>query len=464
MEQQRRRGRPPKPLDPDASQGARLGAEIRAWRQTRGLTQTGLGILIGYSPQHISQIELAQVPVSKPFVMACDRVLETGGTLLELFPAATYERAMQRHDRSVARHEGAGEMPADETQAPSCASDLTRYAGQPYPSDLEEDVDVNRRSVIGAGVGAVVGLNATTAPASARVIDPEFVDQWMELLNIVSRHGARRGPRDLLGLVRQQIGMIAECRQVAGGLLNNQLLRVESRWADFAASLSNQIGNRRHRDAWTDHALALAREAEYYDMVAYLLMRRSQWAAEELDARRTIDLAEAGLGVPGTRAHTRAFCAMKAALGYALAGDAASCERSLADTAHLLADMTKGEPATPWEDLSSFAVSAPYVRAGAARCWLSLRPQKAIAMFEDALPRWPSDHTCDRGLNQARLALACAAGNEPDRATVEGMKALGIARKTRSDLIARELKRLDQRLAGFDVAGVGEFREAFGPV
>jgi hypothetical protein len=139
-----------------------------------------------------------------------------------------------------------------------------------------------------------------------------------------------------------------------------------------------------------------------------------------------------------------------------------SCERSLADTAHLLANMPASESTestTPWEDLCKDAISAPHVRAAAARCWLSLRPQKAIAMLEDVLPRWPRHETCDRGLHQARLALACAAAKEPDRATVEGMKALGIARKTRSDLIVRELKRLDQRLAGFDVAGVGEFRE-----
>jgi transcriptional regulator with XRE-family HTH domain len=252
MEEQRRRGRPPNPLDPDASQAARLGAEIRKGRQAEGLTQQALGDLIGYSPQHISQVERAQVPVSKPFVMACDRVLKAEGGLLELFPLVTYERAMQRHDRNVARHEGAGEMPAGQTRTPVPALDLERYAGLQFPSEVEEDVDVSRRSLLGAGVGAVVGLNATAVPASGRVIDSGLVEHWMSLLDILSRHEAMYGPRQVLGPVRQQIVMIAEYRQVARGSLRIDLLRVESHWAARAASLSNQLGDLRQRDGWTE--------------------------------------------------------------------------------------------------------------------------------------------------------------------------------------------------------------------
>jgi hypothetical protein len=40
------------------------------------------------------------------------------------------------------------------------------------------------------------------------------------------------------------------------------------------------------------------------------------------------------------------------------------------------------------------------------------------------------------------------------------MKPLGIARTTKSDVTVRELKRLDRRLARFDVPEVGKFRGA----
>ncbi len=81
------RGRPPKPVDPDASTAARLGAEIRARRQVKGLTLQALAAQIGFSSQHLSQAELAKATVSRSFVSACDRALEAEGSLLGLFPA-----------------------------------------------------------------------------------------------------------------------------------------------------------------------------------------------------------------------------------------------------------------------------------------------------------------------------------------------------------------------------------------
>ncbi|MCA1680049.1 MAG: helix-turn-helix transcriptional regulator, partial [Actinobacteria bacterium] len=96
-------GRPLKPLDPNASSAARLGAEIRSRRLERGLTLEALAELIDFTPQHVSEVELANASVSRPFVAACDRALDAGGSLLELLPAVVYERALERHDRSVAR-------------------------------------------------------------------------------------------------------------------------------------------------------------------------------------------------------------------------------------------------------------------------------------------------------------------------------------------------------------------------
>jgi len=457
---QSHRGRPPHSPNPDASHAARLGAEIRARRQAKGLTLKTFAGLIGFSSQHLSQVELAKAPVSGPFVAACDRALEAQGSLLELLPAVNWERAMQRHDRSAARYLAAGEPPAD-TEALARALDLARYAESQYANEAGEDVDpLSRRSLFGAGVGAAVGLNATTAPAATREIDPRLVEHWLKLLSLLDRHAAMLGSHEVLATVRREIERIAEHRQVARGELRTQLLRVESRWAQLAAWLSNDTGDARRRDAWTNHALSLAREAGYDDMVAYLLMRQSQWAAEKFDARRAITFADAALSVPRASQSTRALCASKAALGHALAGDADSCERSLAETARLLSHRSTSEPATSYEDLSGPLVTAPYVRAAGARCWLALQPQKAVTMLEDALRRWPRDRTRDRGLHQSRLALACAATNEPDRAAAEGIKALNVARTTMSDVTVRELKRLDRQLTGHDVPAVGEFREA----
>jgi hypothetical protein len=99
-----------------------------------------------------------------------------------------------------------------------------------------------------------------------------------------------------------------------------------------------------------------------------------------------------------------------------------------------------------------------------ARCWLWLQPRKAVTMFEEVLRRWPRERQRSRGMHQARLALACAAADDPERAAAEGDAALDIARTTKSNGILRELKRLDRRLATCDTPSAADFREAFATV
>jgi tetratricopeptide (TPR) repeat protein len=258
---------------------------------------------------------------------------------------------------------------------------------------------------------------------------------------VLGRHEAMFGPHDVLDTVRHQLDIIAKHRQIARGQLHTQLLRIESRWAGLAAWLSEDTGQPRNRDAWINRALRLAREADHPDMVAYTRTLQSRFAAQQRDAKRAITFAEAGLRIPGTNHQTRALCARQAALGHALGGDATACERRLADAYNLL---NSDSPAPPW---ASADVTHRHIRAGEARCWLWLQPSKAIPLYEDALRQWPRDRARDGGLHQARLALACAAAGEHDRATTAGRKALAIARTTKSNVARRELKQLGQTLS-----------------
>jgi len=344
---------------------------------------------------------------------------------------------------------------------------FTRALGMPVAlrwtahHEAEEDVDpLSRRSLLGAGAGAAFGLSATTAPAAAREINPELVSHWTRLRSVLARHDAMFGPHEVLGTVRHELDLIAEHRQIARGDLRTQLLREESRWAEFASWLSNDAGDLRGRDSWADRALRLAHEANYDDMVAWVLLRRSRRAVQEDDPRRAITFAEAARRTPGASDLIRGLCALKEAQGHALANDTASCERSLAAADGLL-DPRDITAETPWDDMASQDATVPYVLAAEARCWLWLAPRKAVTMFEDVVRSLPHDRTRSRGIQHARVAQACAAANEPDRAAAEGIKALEIARVTKSDLTVRELKRLDHQLAGCDLPAAAEFREAF---
>jgi hypothetical protein len=76
-----------------------------------------------------------------------------------------------------------------------------------------------------------------------------------------------------------------------------------------------------------------------------------------------------------------------------------------------------------------------------------MQSRTAIPLYESILRTWPHDRMRTGGLHQARLALACAAAGEHDRARAEGRKALAIARSTQSAMVRRELRRLGTALS-----------------
>jgi transcriptional regulator with XRE-family HTH domain len=142
-------GRPPKPIDPSASAAAAFGADIRARRTERGWTLQALSDEIGYSPQHISDAELAKNPVSEHFAAAVDRVLDADGRLLALLEAVVIERAFERQKRASARR---------------AAATL--------------DDDVKRRAFLGLGLAVVLLGPEAVARASADDWD-RIAHQWM---------------------------------------------------------------------------------------------------------------------------------------------------------------------------------------------------------------------------------------------------------------------------------------------
>lgn len=130
------RGRPPSPVDPDASHAARLGAEIRARRQAQGLTLKALAARTGFSSQHLSEVERANVPMSEPFVAACDQALDAHGALVALLPAVVYERALKRHDRSTARRRSEARRLRPPIQRSSEQRHSSSHAGGPEVDQL----------------------------------------------------------------------------------------------------------------------------------------------------------------------------------------------------------------------------------------------------------------------------------------------------------------------------------------
>lgn len=271
------------------------------------------------------------------------------------------------------------------------------------------------------------------APASAREVDPALPGHWERLLAIIGTHDAAHGPHAVLGAARRELRLIAEHRKVAAGDLRAALMGVEARWAVYASWLCEDSGDPCGRDALLQRALCLAREADHPDLLAWARARQAQWT----DLRSASRIAEAGLRSIRAGAHTRALCAVRAAHAQAQIGDADATERLLARAQELVA---KDSPAPP------LSVGVPLtehvVRCWEARCRAALSPAEGVALYDSVLCNWPRGRTRDGGLYLARLANACVDAGEPDRARAEGRKALAIARTTRSNVAARELKQL----------------------
>jgi transcriptional regulator with XRE-family HTH domain len=418
-----RRGRPPKSLDRDVSYAARLGADVRAGRLERGLTQAQFGAQIGFSAQHVSQCELAKTQVSATFVERCDRALEANGAIMHLLSAVLDEQSARRDARRLAR-DGVTLQRVDPT--------------------------TTRRGLLDAGAVAVL---SSTVPTAAHHVDPELPAHWMHLLQILDRHVGAFGPQQTLRILHVEQRLIARHREVARGELRIRLLRVQARWAHFAAWLAGDAlsGNRQARQAAACQALDLAREAGYPEVAAYVLQRRGLWAIEDGDVRQAITFTSHALSLHGTTPRMRALCALKAAQAHALAGHQRATSARLRE-----ADALLGSPHDHADELGDAVlheVSAPYVAADAARCRLWLDPAVAMTAYHDVLQAWPSDRVRDRGVQQARLATACAAAGELDRAEAEGRKALIIARATKSATATRELKRLSTTLRSMTCPG-----------
>jgi hypothetical protein len=80
------------------------------------------------------------------------------------------------------------------------------------------------------------------------------------------------------------------------------------------------------------------------------------------------------------------------------------------------------------------------------RCWEAMLggvgARHGVALYDEVLRDWPRGWTRDGGLYLVRLARACVDAGEPDRARVEGRKALAVARVTNSSVAIRELAEL----------------------
>lgn len=180
-------------IDPYSPQ-AIWGRELRHYRRRAGLTQAELAARINFSESLISGAETGQVAASVPFAEACDRELDTGGTLLRTldfkkahrFPTGFAEYLEVEKKTSMIRwYEGLC-IPGL-LQTPDYARELHR-AGR--PGDTEEEIE----ALVTSRMERKALLTATPGPTVWVVMDEPLL----------------RRPVGSAKVMREQIGHLLE--------------------------------------------------------------------------------------------------------------------------------------------------------------------------------------------------------------------------------------------------------------
>jgi tetratricopeptide (TPR) repeat protein len=289
-----------------------------------------------------------------------------------------------------------------------------------------------------------------------------FAARWQRLLEVFIASERVLGSRPVITAMAAELPLLRAQREAARAETRIELLRAESRWAEFVSWLADNVGSRRSGLQWLDRATNLAREADDRPMVAYVLMRKSQQALEHgQDVRGAVNMAEAAQREHELPPLVRALSAVREAQGHAILRNSVAFARKLDEARDLIERGTSARD--PWWNNTGTHCTHNYVRAYEGHCWLQLHePQKAIACFEQALASWPGIYRAEEALQRARLAIAHAAYDDPDHAANEGRRTLEIHQAAPSSRALVELDRLDQQLARWPmVAEVQSFHDGF---
>ncbi|WP_433363062.1 XRE family transcriptional regulator [Streptosporangium sp. CA-115845] len=215
------------------------------------------------------------------------------------------------------------------------------------------------------------------------------------------------GSRPLLGIVRQQLGVVVELAQHARGSLADTVVDLAAQYAQFVAWMSLDVDDQAAALAWYDRAHDWALEIGDVNMATTTLSMKAHQAWSAGNARRCVRLADAarwhdGQVTPGVRG----MAAQMAARGHALAGDARPA-RTLLDEAEALirraAEHADDEPVWMYfYDETWFRLQRGMTELHLAN-W-----SKAIDLLTDGLSGLPESYKRDRVWYGSCLAKAHA--------------------------------------------------------
>lgn len=486
-------GQRPAALTPDRSPRHFWGAELRRTREERNLSCARLGALVHRNASHIAHTERGERVIPREFAEDCDSALNAAGALVRLHdrlfastsshvaPARPHEANFVPH---VADHVAHLDVPALDTE-PLTGSEGTVLVPARTPDGREIYVSIPRRAFLSGTVAAAGALTlGTAAPGAAAVtpakalpgamLAPEVnpVSHFAQMKRVLMDNDNMFGPSQVIATVEQQISTMQALRQNWRGEDARRLISVQTQFADLLGWLYQDSGQHDNARYWIDRSQEWAHMAREPHSAAFMLVRRSQLAADVFSsqpdsdyagsfAADAVDAAEAALGMSDGSHRVGAIASTFAAHGHALRGDGTASARAFDQARDLLDRATADEPS----DYGLF-LSPEYISVYEGHSLAALGEYaSAAAAFQTALAGTPDSYRRDRGTYLAWQALAYAGGRDIDNAVAAGTHALRIAHETKSSRILSELVKLDRELASFDNSPqVSEYRSTLAAI
>ncbi|MGW0484834.1 helix-turn-helix domain-containing protein [Nonomuraea sp. NPDC003214] len=398
-----------------------FGQELRKRRLAAGLTLTALSSLVHYSKAQLSKVERSLKRPSRDLARLCDKALDADGELMALVPVepkdAKAPRASDEEEVWLMALSGDG-----------------RSWFQP----------LSRRQLLTMGVAASVGMNIGPPNTASPAGDATLLAAARTLFDNYRQLGQTVGPGALLPALIAQTHSLRALSARTGAHTRDGLLRLASRYAEYAGWMMQEIGNDQGALWWTRHAVELAAAGGDHDLAAYGHVRHALVTLYRDDAAQTLELARRAQH-PKLPARIRGLAEQREAQGHALAGDYDACMRSLDRARALLTTPALQQDGPPVIGTTNLPDPVGMITGW---CLYDLgRPREAAEVLSGQMALVPLHALRTRVRYGMRRALAHAMAGELEHACDLTDQLLPAAAMVSSATIAKDVRALARTLS-----------------
>jgi len=402
-----------------------LGQRLADLRKAAGATQKDLARRTFVDRTYVSHAERAQQMPERTFWVTADDYLNAGGSLRAAYDelaAAQHAIKQAELDALRARHQ----VPSSPTFPGSRL--LSQAQSGRLPDEQDDDLNHDEQRHMAAAL-----------QDARRFMDHNVVSYFRRQLDTCAHADGVNGAAPTLPRVLGILRAIETCAAEVRLSVLPELLSVAARGAEFAGWLFRDAHDASRARTWYSKATEYAQEANDTAMQGYVLLKKSQLAYDERDARHVLTLAQAAQYGPWLLSgYIRAEVTQQEARGLAMVGEPLAIVEQKLDDARILfsgaIDRDRhtqlGSPYS--EDTLTLRDASCYIEVG--------RPHQAAVLYQRVLSADVLSRR-DRGYYLARLTSSLALAGEPDEAAGTGLKAAQLATTTRSQRTRRELMR-----------------------